>query len=115
MSDAALYLLYILDENDNPVAVENTKEGVLKWSEFFQNYERRSILKTEINGFTIYTNFLSCNSNIGKLGRPLLWGTAVKYNKTGKFRVEYEFYTKDEALACHKGLIQSAVIDVLRQ
>jgi hypothetical protein len=62
---------YILDENNNPVPVEDT----VRWSQWFQTADR-TVRRNIMFGCTISTVFLGLNHRWGE-GAPLLFETMI--------------------------------------
>lgn len=106
MGDESIQL-YILDDNGNPVEVEETEEGAKKWYEFREDYKRRHVKTTNINGYKIATVFLGQDIYIGEALRKNLWGTVMRRDSDRKYVFEEQFATKEEALECHDKLVEA--------
>ena len=76
--------------------VETTLKGWALWYEGFDN----SILKTDLDGYTVSTIFLGIDHNFGNEGPPLIFetmvfhpdGTPCKYQKRHSTRFDAEVY-----------------------
>lgn len=67
-------MLFILDDDDNSLAVITTKE----WSDWFsENSERRVIADDTVQNVRISTVFLGLDHNHSGVGPPLLFETMI--------------------------------------
>jgi hypothetical protein len=75
-----MILHYILDENKQPVAIEDDigSEGWLRWAEWWSNMDNRRVAWTEVaDGIHVSTVFLGTDHNLFGDGPPLLFETLV--------------------------------------
>jgi hypothetical protein len=95
---------YILDENNNPVPVNDTYE----YFSWLDEDETRKVVKQEVvNGKYVSTVFLGMDHNYHNFGSPILFETMV-FPEKGNFSEIYCerccFY--DDALMMHQEAIQ---------
>jgi hypothetical protein len=87
--------IYTLDENENPVEVENIYD--------FEPFGWPQIV-TEERGFTVSTVFLGIDHNMTGEGSPVLWETMVfDENRNGVFQERYT--SADQARRGHEQIV----------
>lgn len=89
---------YILDDDDNPIAVSN----VIEWAKWFDRAYRH-IGYDNIGDASVSTVFLGLNHNYFG-GKPLLYETMILGGKHDKYQEQYS--TKQEAMAGHQKAIE---------
>jgi hypothetical protein len=91
---------YILDDNDNPIEVEDA----VIWGKWFQeNSAKRRVAYEVLTDCNVSTVFLGLDYSFGE-GTPMLFETMVF---GGKFDGEVERYsTREEALAGHEEMVK---------
>lgn len=96
--------LYILNENDEPVAIDD----VMTWGRWFETADRK-VAKDTVGSFDISTVFLGLNHGYGD-GPPLLYETMVfRLDGDGERSMSEDtmrrYTTRDEAVAGHAEVV----------
>jgi hypothetical protein len=57
--------LYILDEDDNPVKMGDSKDELIRWAVWFETHkEKRVVARTEIEGHDVSTVFIGTGDTL---------------------------------------------------
>lgn len=94
-------MFYILDENNQPVKVNNSND----WPNGFGEDMRRVALD-EINEVSISTVFLGVDHNIGGL-KPVLWETMCFSHNLDYDQYQEKYTSHEEAIAGHKKCVDA--------
>ena len=94
---------WILDENNDPVPVED----VVQWAEKFMSQDRQ-VAKTQLQGAAVSTVFLGLDLNPGD-GPPWLYETLVFEDADADFEIAslgpWRASTKEQALEAHRNVV----------
>lgn len=87
---------YILDENSQPVE----EPSIIKWSQWFEDFEKRQTAETIIGSIRISTVFLGIDRNFSRNGPPVLWETMIFGGPNNGYQNRYS--NIEDALSGHE-------------
>jgi hypothetical protein len=92
---------YILDENNQPVLIED----VMEWARWFEKADR-VVARSVVGIYTVSTVFLGTDHRWDG-GPPILWETMIFTSEPNELDEFQERYTSHEdALSTHKIIVQ---------
>ncbi len=94
---------YILDENNQPVEVED----ILEWARLISDDKKKRVDYTKIGNVTISTVFLGLDHGWGREHIPILFETMIFGGRLDNYQNRYETY--DQAVEGHKNAIAMVI------
>lgn len=94
-------MFYILDEDNQPIKVENASD----WANGFEE-ERKRVALDEINGVSISTVFLGLDHSHGA-EKPILWETMCFSHNLDYDQYQERYSSYEEAVEGHKKCVEA--------
>ena len=92
---------YILDENHNPVPVED----LVAWGRWYERGENRIVRQDDVEGYMVSTIFLALDHNFAMSGPPILFETMV-FHDGATLDYQTRCSTWEQALDMHEAAVE---------